>query len=92
MNSFCRTLRYAESVTKVHLANSGDCYTRIASQINVQSRVQARDAAELIWFEAEDLPTMMDVVPGGETLSRIIHKELKNLIIICNFIYFCYSG
>ena len=38
MKSFCHTLRHTESVTKVHLANLGPCYTRFASLLNVQSR------------------------------------------------------
>jgi carbon-monoxide dehydrogenase large subunit len=29
---------------------------------------QARDAAELILFDADDLPAKMDIAPGGETL------------------------
>ena len=40
MKSFCHTLRHTESVTKVHLANLGPCYTRFASLLNVQSRAE----------------------------------------------------
>ena len=40
MKSFCHTPRHTESVTKVHLANLGPCYTRFASLLNVQSRAQ----------------------------------------------------
>ena len=41
MKSFCHTPRHTESVTKVHLANLGPCYTRFASLLNVQSRAEA---------------------------------------------------
>ncbi|MBO9432073.1 xanthine dehydrogenase family protein molybdopterin-binding subunit [Sulfitobacter sp. R18_1] len=33
-----------------------------------ESLQQARDAAEMILFEADDLPAKMDIAPGGETL------------------------
>ena len=41
MKSFCHTPRHTESVTKVHLANLGPCYTRFVSLLNVQSRIKA---------------------------------------------------
>ena len=41
MKSFCHTPRHTESVTKVHLANLGPCYTRFAALLNVQSRAEA---------------------------------------------------
>ncbi|MDF1728649.1 MAG: molybdopterin-dependent oxidoreductase, partial [Sulfitobacter sp.] len=34
------------------------------------SLAQARDAAELILFDADELPAKMDMVPGGETLHE----------------------
>ena len=37
--SFYHTPRLTESVTKINLAYSNDCYTRFASPHNVQSRV-----------------------------------------------------
>ena len=40
MKSFCHTPRHTESVTIVHLANFGPCYTRFASLLNVQSRAE----------------------------------------------------
>ena len=40
MRSFNHTPRHTESVTKVHLANLGPCYTRFASLLNVQSRAE----------------------------------------------------
>ncbi len=36
-----------------------------------ETLLQARDAAELIWLDTEDLPAKMDVAPGGPT----IHTE-----------------
>ena len=45
MKSFCHTLRHTESVTKVHLANLGPCYTRFASLLNVQSRAETHRAS-----------------------------------------------
>ena len=38
------------------------------AMIVAESLAQARDAAELIIFDVEDLPAKVDMVPGGETL------------------------
>ena len=40
VKSFYHTPRLTESVTKINLAYSNDCYTRFASLHNVQSRAQ----------------------------------------------------
>ena len=40
-NEIILTPRHTESVTKVHLANLGPCYTRFASLLNVQSRAES---------------------------------------------------
>ncbi len=38
------------------------------AMIVADTLAQARDAAELIMFDADDLPAKMDMAPGGETL------------------------
>ena len=55
VKSFYHTPRLTESVTKINLAYSNDCYTRFASPHNVQSRTEGVINVKLITKNWEDL-------------------------------------
>ena len=57
MKSFCHTPRHTESVTIVHLANFGPCYTRFASLLNVQSRDYVLRTSHTEWSVEETVRT-----------------------------------
>ena len=70
MKSFCHTPRHTESVTKVHLANLGPCYTRFASLLNVQSR------AEKLEVYLDDCREEARLSPGLRDVMGTIYDQL----------------